>query len=128
MMLKIPPIKCETPLASGVTRKRLTERDDSIALGFRQAEAAMRQLQARGILLSSVFVIAFDKSRATLVRERATAQVIPLPGLRPCAQCGVFVGNLNLGGYDGRSAMTGKLFCLKCADQNVLEREAGEHP
>ena len=46
----------------------------------------------------------------------ARAQIIPFPGLRPCALCGVFVGNTNLGGYNGRSALTGSLFCLKCAD------------
>jgi len=50
------------------------------------------------------------------------AQIVPLPGVRPCVLCGVFVGNLNLGGHTGRSAFTGELFCLNCADRGVHER------
>jgi hypothetical protein len=49
--------------------------------------------------------------------SHAVAQIIPLPSVRPCASCGVFVGNVNLGGHDGRSALSGELFCLKCADR-----------
>jgi hypothetical protein len=52
----------------------------------------------------------------------AHAQIISLPGLRPCVSCGVFVGNVNLGGYTGRGALTGELFCLNCADRSVQER------
>jgi hypothetical protein len=78
-MIRGPAEKSETPLASGVTRKQLTD---------------AQSYRTRSI----------------------TAQIIPLPGLRPCALCGVFVGNTNLGGYNGRSALTGSLFCLKCAD------------
>ena len=52
----------------------------------------------------------------------AQAQIIPFQGVRPCAACGVFVGNINLGGHDGRSALSGRLFCLKCADR-VHEHE-----
>jgi len=54
-------------------------------------------------------------SAVALYSLRAAAQVIAFPGVRPCASCGVFVGNINLGGYDGRGALTGSLFCLKCA-------------
>ena len=50
-MVNAPPHKSETPLASGVTRKQLTERDGSIDAGFLQSAAAIRQLQARGVLL-----------------------------------------------------------------------------
>ena len=33
-----------------------------------------------------------------------------------CAGCGVGVANDNLGGHDGRSALTGRLWCTSCAD------------
>jgi hypothetical protein len=46
----------------------------------------------------------------------ARAQIIPFPGVRSCRVSGIFVGDPNLGGHDGRSALSGKLFCLKCAD------------
>jgi hypothetical protein len=36
--------------------------------------------------------------------------------LRYCARCGERVTNQNVGGYEGRSALTGRLFCLACAD------------
>lgn len=36
--------------------------------------------------------------------------------LRRCVGCGAHVTNENLGGYNGRSALTGDLFCLSCAD------------
>jgi len=59
---------------------------------------------------------AASASALELYSLRAAAQVIPFSGVRPCASCGVFVGNINLGGYDGPSALTGELFCLNCAD------------
>jgi hypothetical protein len=72
-----------------------------------------------------------SKDRKTETRKYSqpvASQIIPFQGVRPCVACGVFVGNLNLGGYDGRSAMTGNLFCLKCTDRafmNTFEREGG---
>ena len=36
--------------------------------------------------------------------------------VRRCAVCAARVTNRNLGGYDGRSALTGDLYCLRCAD------------
>jgi len=36
---------------------------------------------------------------------------------RYCAVCGVRVTNRNCGGYEGRSALTGRLFCELCADE-----------
>jgi hypothetical protein len=36
--------------------------------------------------------------------------------LRNCVACGSPVSNRNLGGFAGRSALSGKLFCLACAD------------
>jgi hypothetical protein len=36
--------------------------------------------------------------------------------LRQCVVCHVPVTNQNLGGYNGRSALSGDLFCLSCAD------------
>jgi len=41
--------------------------------------------------------------------------------------CAVRVRNANFGGFDGKSALTGLLYCLLCADfpkQLVLIREA----
>ena len=36
---------------------------------------------------------------------------------RYCARCGERVTNHNVGGYEGKSALTGRLFCLACADE-----------
>jgi hypothetical protein len=36
--------------------------------------------------------------------------------IRRCVSCGSLVRNKNLGGNDGRSALTGDLYCLRCAD------------
>jgi hypothetical protein len=36
-----------------------------------------------------------------------------------CAACGVRVNHRNLGGYAGRSALTGDLYCLRCANGKV---------
>jgi hypothetical protein len=35
---------------------------------------------------------------------------------RRCVVCNCRVTNRNLGGNDGRSALTGELWCLRCAD------------
>jgi len=40
----------------------------------------------------------------------------PQPKVRLCTACGCRVSNRNLGGYDGRSALTGSLWCYGCAD------------
>jgi hypothetical protein len=40
----------------------------------------------------------------------------PETELRRCVVCNAEVTNRNLGGYDGRSALTGNLYCLACAD------------
>jgi hypothetical protein len=34
---------------------------------------------------------------------------------RRCHRCGVLVTNANLGGYSGRSALSGILYCERCA-------------
>ena len=36
--------------------------------------------------------------------------------LRRCVACDKPVTNRNLGGYDGRSALSGPLWCINCAD------------
>jgi hypothetical protein len=36
---------------------------------------------------------------------------------RYCARCGERVTNANVGGYEGKSALTGRLFCLNCVDE-----------
>jgi hypothetical protein len=35
---------------------------------------------------------------------------------RCCVRCGVPVSNSNLGGFGGRSALSGPLFCLSCEE------------
>jgi hypothetical protein len=35
---------------------------------------------------------------------------------RRCVSCNCCITNRKLGGYDGRSALTGPLWCLRCAD------------
>jgi hypothetical protein len=42
-------------------------------------------------------------------RERRTE-------LRRCCICGIEVRNENLGGFSGRSALSGRLFCGHCSD------------
>ena len=37
--------------------------------------------------------------------------------LRYCCKCRERVTNKNVGGYDGRSALTGRLYCDLCADE-----------
>jgi len=47
---------------------------------------------------------------------------------RACVACGSAVTNRNLGGFDGRSALSGHLWCEDCADsprQLVLRVERG---
>ena len=36
--------------------------------------------------------------------------------IRRCVACGCRVTNRNLGGYDGRSALSADLWCYSCAD------------
>jgi len=60
--------------------------------------------------------------------EFGGSDAIPLPYVRAtdacdirivgrrCAVCGCTVTNENLGGDNGRSALSGELFCLTCAD------------
>jgi hypothetical protein len=36
--------------------------------------------------------------------------------LRRCCVCGIAVKNSNLAGFTGRSALSGRLFCLHCED------------
>ncbi|HSS15383.1 MAG TPA: hypothetical protein VLQ29_00190 [Candidatus Dormibacteraeota bacterium] len=86
----------------------------------------MQNQKANGQLRTGRSQVQFQRSPevtlATLSRKRASwsefdlTQIIPLPGLRPCASCGAFVSNVNLGGNNGKSALTGELFCLVCAD------------
>jgi hypothetical protein len=40
----------------------------------------------------------------------------PRRAVRQCVACGTRVTNRSLGGWSGRSAMTGGLWCVECAD------------
>ena len=81
--------------------------------------AAIRETsQLRGILAGG----RGDPSRRTLLREK----IIPFPpnarlledesAPRCCGSCGIPVDNSNLGGWSGRSALSGLLWCLSCSD------------
>jgi hypothetical protein len=54
-----------------------------------------------------------DRASARLLAE----QKLFAPGteMRRCVVCGRTVTNQNLGGYNGRSALSGDLWCLSCA-------------
>jgi hypothetical protein len=51
-----------------------------------------------------------------LLRAQPRVAVRRCTQVRRCCRCGVFVGNSNLGGFSGKSALAGTLFCLSCAD------------
>ena len=55
-------------------------------------------------------------SNTALYHLRGSAQMIVFPGCRPCSVCAIPVNNQNLGGYNGRSALSGFLYCERCAD------------
>jgi hypothetical protein len=55
-----------------------------------------------------------DRASARLLPERKF--FAPETELRRCVVCGAHVTNDNLGGYSGRSALGGDLWCLSCAD------------
>jgi hypothetical protein len=59
-----------------------------------------------------------------------TAQVLWFPECRPCARCGCGVNNVNLGGFDGNGAMSGRLFCYDCVGgalpKNTFARSSTE--
>ena len=51
--------------------------------------------------------------------------------VRKCVGCDVRVTNRNLGGFDGQSALSGCLWCERCADfapQSVLDLSGGGAP
>jgi hypothetical protein len=41
---------------------------------------------------------------------------IGTPRIRRCVCCNTHITNINLGGNNGRSPLTGDLYCLGCAD------------
>ena len=41
---------------------------------------------------------------------------IGTPRIRRCVCCNTHITNINLGGNNGRSPLTGDLYCLRCAD------------
>jgi hypothetical protein len=63
-----------------------------------------------------------DDDNGNITRSRqqtGIACVVFFPGCRPCTTCGIPVGNQNLGGYSGRCALSGSLFCLGCSDRRT---------
>ena len=48
--------------------------------------------------------------------EQLQAFPIAKAPVRRCVVCGSRVTNRNLGGYNGRSALSGTLWCSRCAD------------
>jgi hypothetical protein len=55
------------------------------------------------------------KLLGTTYRSFAQAQVRRVV-IRRCASCDARVSNRSLGGFNGRSALSGVLFCQRCAD------------
>jgi hypothetical protein len=55
--------------------------------------------------------VALDRSK-TVPRVNVAGDSI----IRCCVACGTRVTNRNLGGYSGRSALSGSLWCERCAD------------
>jgi hypothetical protein len=68
------------------------------------------------------FFVAYPSARHLLPERVIAPDVAPFkivgfePNLRFCVACSAGVTNLNLGGYTGHSALTGQLYCLRCAD------------
>lgn len=58
---------------------------------------------------------AFPESNTISARARILSCRKPLSSRR-CSVCRARVDNYNLRGYSGRSALTGVLYCLRCAD------------
>ena len=66
----------------------------------RPAKTAFRNVEQRGSYHWALLLQAFR----------------PTPATRRCVACNVRVTNSNLGGADGKSALTGPLWCRLCAD------------
>jgi hypothetical protein len=67
----------------------------------------------------------FSAATAALDRLK-TAPGVKVAGdsiIRCCVACGTRVTNRNLGGYSGRSALSGSLWCERCADSAQRCRE-----
>jgi formylmethanofuran dehydrogenase subunit E len=71
-----------------------------------------RELQLRSLQLLCLIVRKLSEIEAQLHSPLTARQL----QWRYCARCGERVTNANVGGYEGRSALTGRLFCLACAD------------
>jgi hypothetical protein len=61
------------------------------------------------------------RGAAPKLQRRTTYSVVRFPQIgtlriRRCVCCNTHVTNTNLGGNNGRSSLTGDLYCLRCAD------------
>lgn len=72
-----------------------------------------REFELRALQLLCLIVRKLSEIEAQL-KSPLTARRLHL---RYCAKCGERVTNENVGGYEGRSALTGRLFCTLCADE-----------
>ena len=72
-----------------------------------------RELQLRSLHLLCLILRKLSEIEAQL-KSPLTARRLHW---RYCARCGERVTNANVGGYEGRSALTGRLFCQLCADE-----------
>jgi hypothetical protein len=68
--------------------------------------------ESRAIPLLRLIVAKLTEVEAQMKSPLAVRQL----HLRYCKVCGVRVTNRNVGGYEGRSALTGRLYCELCAD------------
>jgi len=71
-----------------------------------------RELQLRSLQLLCLITRKLSEIQAQLKSPLTARQL----HLRYCARCGERVTNANVGGYEGKSALTGRLYCLLCAD------------
>jgi hypothetical protein len=71
-----------------------------------------RARESHEIQLLRLILSKLAEIQATIASPLVKRQLWP----RFCVSCGVLVTNKNVGGFTGRSALTGKLFCSACAD------------
>ena len=57
-----------------------------------------------------------EKKTNALILRAQSRKVNEIFRVRGCVACGWRVTNRNLGGFDGRSALSGSLWCYDCAD------------
>jgi hypothetical protein len=98
----VPQEGCDTgPLVCGAERRFKTHELDTLRI----------QRESRALLCLILRKISEIEAK---LQSPLTARQLHW---RYCAKCGERVTNANVGGYEGRSALSGRLFCQLCADE-----------